>query len=53
MFQTQMYDKALNLSETRQLITEMGRNINEYRDRTGKELDEVLKATVLRGSVDE
>ena len=51
-FQQMVFQKSTNMEGTRKLITVMEKKIMEYREKTGKELDDVLKTTVLHGAVD-
>ena len=51
-FQQMVFQKSSNMEETRKLITVLEKKIVEYREKTGKELDAVLKTIVLHGAVD-
>ena len=51
-FQQMVFQKCTNLEGTRKLIQAMEKKISEYREKTGKEMDEVLKALVIHGAMD-
>ena len=51
-FQQMVFQKCANLDGTRRLIQAMEKKISEYREKTGKEMDEVLKALVIHGAMD-
>ena len=51
-FQQMVFQKSTSIEGTRKLIQAMEKKISEYREKTGKEMDEVLKTTVIHGAMD-
>ena len=51
-FQQLVYQKSSSMEGTRKLLQIMEKKMCEYREKTGKEMDEVLKTTVLHGAMD-
>ena len=51
-FQQMVFQKSGCMDDTRKLISILEKKIVDYREKTGKELDEVLKTTVLHGAID-
>ena len=51
-FQQMVFQKSTTMEGTRKLIQAMEKKISEYREKTGKEMDELLKTTVIHGAMD-
>ena len=51
-FQNMAYNKCKNLEETWKYMSEIEQKLTEYREKTGTEMHEEIKSTVLHGAMD-